>query len=71
MGLKYIARRRRWPRSWVVPDIFKTMAFRPERFGGPFLAAGQAVMRGESSEWSVGERELFAAFVSAENQCPF
>jgi len=27
-------------------------------------------MRGES-EWSVGERELFAAFVSCQNQCPF
>jgi hypothetical protein len=23
------------------------------------------------SDWSVGERELFAAFVSSINQCPF
>jgi AhpD family alkylhydroperoxidase len=28
-------------------------------------------MRDAPSEWSVGERELFAAFVSAQNQCPF
>jgi hypothetical protein len=28
------------------------------------------VMRGPS-EWSPGERELFAAFVSRVNQCPF
>ena len=29
-----------------------------------------ALMRGPS-EWTVGERELFAAFVSRVNQCPF
>jgi hypothetical protein len=29
-----------------------------------------AVMRGPS-EWTVGERELFAAFTSKLNQCPF
>jgi len=28
------------------------------------------VMRGES-EWSPGERELFAGFTSLLNQCPF
>jgi len=27
-------------------------------------------MRGPS-DWSAGERELFAAFVSSLNQCPF
>ena len=29
-----------------------------------------AALRGPS-DWSEGERELFAAFVSALNQCPF
>ena len=51
-------------------DVVRTMSYRPELFGRPFSAALQRVMRGES-EWSVGERELFAAFVSCQNQCPF
>lgn len=51
-------------------DVVRTMAYRSDLFGKPFSAALQDVMRGPS-EWSVGERELFAAFVSAQNQCPF
>jgi len=30
----------------------------------------QQIMRGPS-DWSPGKRELFAAFVSAQNQCVF
>jgi hypothetical protein len=52
------------------PDVVKTIFYRPELFGAPFSAACQEVLRGPS-EWSVGERELFAAFTSALNQCPF
>jgi hypothetical protein len=51
-------------------DVVRTMSYRPELFGRPFSAALQRVMRGPS-DWSVGERELFAAFVSCQNQCPF
>ncbi len=51
-------------------DVVRTIAYRPELWGRPFSACLQQVMRGPS-EWSVGERELFAAFVSAQNQCPF
>jgi hypothetical protein len=51
-------------------DVVRTIVYRAEVFGRPFSAALQRVMRG-SSRWSVGERELFAAFVSAQNQCPF
>jgi hypothetical protein len=51
-------------------DVVRTMRYRSELFGRPFSAALQRVMRGPS-DWSVGERELFAAFVSAQNQCPF
>ncbi len=51
-------------------DVVRTMAYRSDFFGKPFSAALQDVMRGPS-EWSAGERELFAAFVSAQNQCPF
>jgi hypothetical protein len=51
-------------------DVVRTMRYRSELFGRPFSALLQRVMRGPS-EWSAGERELFAAFVSAQNQCPF
>ena len=53
-----------------VSDVRKMLSYRPELFGQPFSEALQDVMRGPS-EWSVAERELFAAFVSAQNQCPF
>jgi hypothetical protein len=51
-------------------DVRRVLSHRPEIFGAPFSAALQRVMRGPSA-WSAGERELFAAFVSARNQCPF
>jgi hypothetical protein len=51
-------------------DVRRVLTYRPEIFGRPFSDALQEVMRGPS-EWSVGERELFAAFVSARNRCLF
>ena len=53
-----------------VPDVVKTLMYRPELWGRPMCQWTQAVMRGPS-EWSVGERELFAAFTSRLNQCVF
>jgi hypothetical protein len=51
-------------------DIVRTIVYRSELFGAPFSDCLQESLRGPS-DWSVGERELFAAFVSARNQCPF
>jgi len=53
-----------------VPDVTRAISYRPQFFGLPFSECLEDVMRGPS-DWSVGERELFAAFVSRKNQCPF
>jgi hypothetical protein len=50
--------------------VVKTLVYRPELFGGPFSEELDVVMRGPS-EWSAGERELFAGFTSLLNECPF
>jgi len=50
--------------------VIKTLTYRPELFGQPFSEELDRVMRGPS-DWSAGERELFAAFASLLNQCPF
>jgi hypothetical protein len=52
------------------PDVVKTLYYRPELYGAAYSTLLQDIMRGPS-EWTVGERELFAAFVSRLNQCPF
>ena len=56
--------------GYRIPDVVRTLRHRPQLFGAPHSAHTQAVMRGPS-EWSVGERELFAAFVSRLNHCHF
>ena len=50
--------------------VVKTLMYRPELFGLPFSDELDVVMRGPS-DWSPGERELFAGFTSLLNQCPF
>jgi len=52
------------------PGVVRTLLYRKEFFGRPFSRLTQQVMRGDSP-WSVGEREMFAAFVSRLNQCVF
>ena len=50
--------------------VVKTLLYRPELFGTPFSEELDRVMRGPS-DWSAGERELFAGFTSLLNQCLF
>jgi uncharacterized peroxidase-related enzyme len=52
------------------PDILRILFHRHTFFGKPVGLLTQAVLRGPS-DWSVGERELFAAYVSAKNRCRF
>ena len=51
-------------------DVLKTLHYRPEIFGRPFSETLDLAMRGES-DWTPAERELFAAYTSSLNQCPF
>lgn len=57
-------------RDEPVSDIRRILSYHPEVFGQPFSAYLEAVLRGPS-DWSIGERELFAAFVSRQNQCSY
>ena len=52
------------------PGVVRTLLYRKAFFGRHFSELTQQVMRGPSP-WSVGEREIFAAFVSRLNQCVF
>ena len=46
------------------------MSYRRELFGKYLAACFQEAMRG-ATEWTVGEVELFAAFVSKLNECKY
>jgi len=50
--------------------VQKTLRYRPEIFGDAFSDALQETLRGPS-DWSAGERELFAGFTSLLNSCHF
>jgi hypothetical protein len=52
------------------PDVLRTLFYRPAFFGEPFSSFLQSVMRGPSY-WTVGERELFAAYTSHLEACHF
>ena len=53
-----------------VPDAAKLVFYRPDFYGVPMKEFTQEAMRGPST-WSVGDRELMAAFVSKMNGCEF
>ncbi len=81
MRLAAIRRGNRWPNRLFLrlvgtmarmdpPDVVRTTTYRSGFFGGPYGALLHSVMRGPSA-WTVGERELFAAYTSYLNQCPY
>jgi hypothetical protein len=53
-----------------VPDAARITLYRSDFYGAHAKKLTHEAMRG-GSEWSVGERELMAAFVSQRNQCRF
>jgi uncharacterized peroxidase-related enzyme len=53
-----------------VPDAAKLVFYRPDFYGAPMKEFTHEAMRGPSA-WSVGDRELMAAFVSKMNACAF
>jgi hypothetical protein len=53
-----------------VDGIDRALAYRAELWGEPHRLANEKICRAPSA-WTFGERELFATFVSAQNQCPF
>ena len=65
-----LAMMRRMSSGREPPDVVKTILYRRDFWGDPYNEVIQTVMRGPS-EWSVGERELFAAVVSQRVDCVF
>jgi uncharacterized peroxidase-related enzyme len=53
-----------------LPDAARIVMYHEDFYGKPMTTWTQAAMRGESN-WSVGERELFAAMTAKWNSCAF
>jgi uncharacterized peroxidase-related enzyme len=53
-----------------VPDAGKLVFYRPDFYGSRAKEFTHEAMRGPSA-WSVGDRELMAAYVSRANECAF
>jgi uncharacterized peroxidase-related enzyme len=52
------------------PEALKLIAYRPDFYGAHMKQVTHETMRGPSA-WSVGDRELMAAFVSAANESEY
>jgi hypothetical protein len=81
MRLETVIRGNRWPNRLFLRaisvisrrptvDVLRALHYRSGFWGSPFSDGLQDVMRGPS-KWTVGERELFAAYTSYLNSCPF
>lgn len=53
-----------------IPDALKLIMYRPDFYGRSMQKITQEAMRGPSA-WSIGDRELMAAFVSKMNQSEY
>ena len=53
-----------------VLDVIKLVKYRADFYGDPMSKVTEEAMRGPSA-WSVGDRELMAAFVARTNECEF
>jgi AhpD family alkylhydroperoxidase len=51
-----------------VLDVIKLVKYRPDFYGRPMQRVTHEAMRGPSA-WSVGDRELMAAFIAKTNEC--
>jgi uncharacterized peroxidase-related enzyme len=56
--------------GYPLPDAAKLIFYRPDFYGEPAKRFTQRAMRGPSL-WSVGDRELMAAYISKLNECTF
>ena len=56
--------------GYPVPDAAKIVFYRPDFYGAQAKKFTHEAMRGPSA-WSVGDRELMAAYVSQANKCAF
>ena len=53
-----------------IPGPIAVQSYRPEWFGEPFNECVIEALRGTKA-WTKAEAELFAAFVSRNNECPY
>lgn len=70
VGPKLLFRLVRLVSGRPVPDAAKITFYRADFYGTHMKDFTQEAMRGRST-WSVGDRELIAAYVSKINECPF
>lgn len=56
--------------GYPLPDAAKLVCYRSDFYGSLMKKFTHRAMRGPSS-WSVGDRELMAAFISSINECTF
>jgi uncharacterized peroxidase-related enzyme len=69
-GTKILFRIVRLFSGYPMPDAARLVFYRSDFYGNPMKKFTQQAMRGPSS-WSVGDRELMAAYISKLNQCTF